>query len=113
VADLAGRRVEGELPERGEARAQYEAAIAAGRRAAIIEEGRSGVFSTRVGNLQPGEVAVITLTLTGPLAVDDGAAEYRFCWWSRRVTSRASHSRGRRSAQAPPPTPTPFPMRAG
>jgi Ca-activated chloride channel homolog len=78
AADLAGRRVEGELRERGEARAEYDAAIAAGHRAAITEEERSGVFSTRVGNLQPGEDAVITLTLTGPLAVDDGAAEYRF-----------------------------------
>jgi Ca-activated chloride channel homolog len=78
VADLAGRRVEGELRERGEARAEYDAAIAAGHRAAISEEERSGVFSTRVGNLQPGEEAVITLTLTGPLAVDDGTAEYRF-----------------------------------
>jgi Ca-activated chloride channel family protein len=78
VADLAGRRVEGELRERGEARAEYDAAIAAGHRAAITEEERSGVFSTRVGNLQPGEDAVITLTLTGPLAIDDGAAEYRF-----------------------------------
>ena len=77
-ADLAGRRVEGELRERGQARAEYDAAIAAGHRAAITEEERSGVFSTRVGNLQPGEDAVITLTLTGPLAVDDGTAEYRF-----------------------------------
>jgi Ca-activated chloride channel family protein len=78
VADLAGRRVEGELRERGEARAEYDDAIAAGHRAAITEEERSGVFSTRVGNLQPGEDAVITLTLTGPLVIDDGAAEYRF-----------------------------------
>jgi Ca-activated chloride channel family protein len=78
TADLAGRRVEGELRERGEARAEYDAAIAAGHRAAITEEERSGVFSTRVGNLQPGEDAVITLTLTGPLAVDAGDAEYRF-----------------------------------
>ncbi len=78
VADLAGRRIEGELRERGEARTEYDAAIAAGHRAAITEEERSGVFSTRVGNLQPGEDAVITLTLTGPLAIEDDEAEYRF-----------------------------------
>ena len=78
AAELAGHCVEGELRERGEAREEYDAAIAAGHRAAITEEERSGVFSTRVGNLQPGEEAVITLTLTGPLAVDDGDAEYRF-----------------------------------
>jgi Ca-activated chloride channel family protein len=78
TADLAGRRVEGELRERGQARQEYDEAITAGHRAAIAEEERSGVFTTRVGNLQPGEDAVITLTLTGPLAVDDGVAEFRF-----------------------------------
>ncbi len=78
TADLAGRCVEGELRERGEARREYDEAITAGQRAAIAEEERSGVFTTRVGNLQPGEDAVITLTLTGPLAVDDGVAEFRF-----------------------------------
>lgn len=78
TADLAGRRVEGELRERGEARREYDEAITAGHRAAIAEEERSGVFTTRVGNLQPGQDAVITLTLTGPLAVDDGVAEFRF-----------------------------------
>lgn len=78
TADLAGRRVEGELRERGAARQEYDEAISAGHRAAIAEEERSGVFTTRVGNLQPGEEAMITLTLTGPLAVDDGVAEFRF-----------------------------------
>jgi Ca-activated chloride channel homolog len=78
AADLADRHVEGELRERGAARQEYDAAIAAGHRAAIAEEERSGVFTTRVGNLQPGEDAMITLTLTGPLAVDDGMAEFRF-----------------------------------
>jgi len=78
TADLAGRRIEGKLRERAEARREYDEAIAAGHRATIAEEERSGVFTTRVGNLQPGEDAVITLTLTGPLAVDDGVAEFRF-----------------------------------
>jgi len=51
TADLAGRRVEGELRERGEARREYDEAITGGHRAAIAEEERSGVFTTRVGNL--------------------------------------------------------------
>jgi hypothetical protein len=53
TADLAGRQVVGELRERGEARREYDEAITAGHRAAIAEEERSGVFTTRVGNLQP------------------------------------------------------------
>src|SRR5690606_23820648 len=64
--------------ERGKAREEYDDAIAGGHRAAIAEEDRPGVFTMRVGNLRPGEEAVVTLTLTGPLPVDDGVAELRF-----------------------------------
>jgi Ca-activated chloride channel family protein len=77
-ACLAGRRVIGELKERGRAREDYEQALVAGQRAAIVEEDRSDVFSVRVGNLGPGEEAVIEMRLTGPLAFEDGEATFRF-----------------------------------
>src|SRR5690242_6888694 len=51
--EVAGRTVEGVIEERGVAREQYDAAIAAGQRAAITEEDRAGVFTLRVGNLMP------------------------------------------------------------
>lgn len=78
AASLAGRRVIGMLKERAQARTDYEQALAAGRRAAIVEEDRSDVFSVRVGNLGPGEQATIELRLTGPLAFEDGEATFRF-----------------------------------
>lgn len=78
AADLAGRRVIGVLKERGEARADYEQALASGQRAAIVEEDRSDVFSVRVGNLGPGEEATIEMRLTGPLSFEDGEATFRF-----------------------------------
>ncbi|ORA09832.1 VIT domain-containing protein [Mycobacterium asiaticum] len=78
AADLAGRRVIGVLKERGHARADYEQALLAGQRAAIVEEDRSDVFSVRVGNLGPGEEATIELRLTGPLSFEDGEATFRF-----------------------------------
>ncbi|HEY4245045.1 MAG TPA: VIT domain-containing protein [Kofleriaceae bacterium] len=76
--EVGGRVIEGELDERGAARAQYDAAIAAGQRAAIAEEDRPGVFTMRVGNLMPGDVATVRLSLVGPLPVDDGEATFRF-----------------------------------
>lgn len=76
--EVAGRVVEGVVDERGAAREQYEEAIAQGHRAAITEEERPGVFTLRVGNLMPGEVATIKLTLVGPLPVDDGEVTFRF-----------------------------------
>ena len=77
-ASLAGRRVVGVLKERGQARVDYEQALVAGQRAAIVEEDRPDVFSVRVGNLGPGEEATIEMRLTGPLAFEDGAATFRF-----------------------------------
>ncbi len=77
-ASLAGRRVVGVLKERGQARVDYEQALVAGQRAAIVEEDRPDVFSVRVGNLGPGEEATIEMRLTGPLAFEDGEATFRF-----------------------------------
>ena len=76
--EVAGRVVDGVIEERGAAREQYDQAIAAGHRAAITEEERSGVFTLRVGNLMPGETATVRLSLVGPLPVDDGEVTFRF-----------------------------------
>lgn len=76
--EVAGRVIEGVVDERGAAREQYDQAIAAGQRAAITEEERAGVFTLRVGNLMPGDVATVRLSLIGPLPVDDGEVTFRF-----------------------------------
>lgn len=78
VMEVNGRRVEGDLQERMQARRTYDHAIAQGKRAAIAEEERAGVFTLRVGNLMPGESATITLELSGALPVADGEVTYRF-----------------------------------
>ena len=77
-AVLGDRRIVGLLKERQAARDDYDAALAAGQRAAIVEEDRPGVFSARVGNLRPGEQGEVKLTLVGPLPYDDGVATLRF-----------------------------------
>ncbi|MET9068630.1 VIT domain-containing protein [Streptosporangium sandarakinum] len=73
-----GRVVEGVLKERGQARADYDRALAEGRRAAIAEEDRPDVFTIRVGNIVPGERVTVRLTLSQPLPYEDGAATFRF-----------------------------------
>lgn len=75
---VAGRVIEGQLKERGEARREYTQAIRDGHRAAITEEERPGVFTLRVGNLPAGESATVELTLAGPIAYADGEATFRF-----------------------------------
>src|SRR4029077_9171448 len=76
--EVAGRIVEGELKERGQARQDYDRAIRAGHRAAITEEERPGVFTMRVGNLPPGETAVGRLGLVGPRPYSGGGVPFRF-----------------------------------
>lgn len=76
--EVAGRVVEGRLEERGHARKEYQQAIEAGHRASIAEEERPGVFTIRVGNLPPGEAAVVELALTGPLPFAEGEITFRF-----------------------------------
>jgi Ca-activated chloride channel family protein len=76
--EVAGRVIEGVLKEREEARQDFEQAIQSGRRAAITEEERPGVFTLRVDNLMPGEEATVRLTMTGPLVYSDGEATFRF-----------------------------------
>lgn len=78
MTTLAGRKVVGVLKERSQARTAYEEALAAGQRAAIVEEERPDVFTVRVGNLGPSEEAIVELVLTGPLEVQDGEATFRF-----------------------------------
>lgn len=73
-----GRVIEGILKERGQARADYDRAIAEGRRAAIAEEERPDVFTIRVGNIVPGERVTVHLSLNQPLPYEDGAATFRF-----------------------------------
>lgn len=76
--EVEGRKVEGLIKERGQARRDYDQAIATGHRAAITEEDRSGVFTMRAGNIMPGESAIVHLELTGPLAIEDGDPCFRF-----------------------------------
>jgi Ca-activated chloride channel family protein len=76
--EVAGRVVEGALQERGQARREYSEAVRQGYRASIAEEERSGVFSLRVGNLMPGDVASIELTMVGVLPYSDGEVTFRF-----------------------------------
>ena len=72
------REVVGELQEREQARATYDQAIASGFQAAIAEEDRPEVFTMRVGNIPGCSQVEIELELSGPLAVADGMATFRF-----------------------------------
>jgi hypothetical protein len=76
-AKLGDNEIEGLLKERSVARQTYDDAIANGQRAAITEQDRNDVFTTRVGNIAPGETAQVVLTLHLPLRIDNAQATLR------------------------------------
>ena len=75
---VAGVEIRGRIDERQQARDAYDAAVAAGRHAAIVEEERPDVFTLRVGNIPARAAARVELTLVAPVAVDALEATYRF-----------------------------------
>jgi Ca-activated chloride channel family protein len=61
---VGDRVIEGVVQARAEARARYEQAKHAGRRASLIEQERRNIFTTSVANIPPG--ATITVALGPP-----------------------------------------------
>ncbi len=76
---IIGRRtVYGEIKKRIEARRIYEAARAAGKRAALLEQERPNIFTQSVANIQPGEDIIISIWYVQPLKFDRGTYRYVF-----------------------------------
>jgi len=73
-----GRTIAARLRERGEARQAYAEAIEHGKRAALAEEERQGVFTVTLGNLAPRERATVRFGMAYPLPREDGRLALRF-----------------------------------
>lgn len=69
---IGERLVEGEIREKQEARAVYEAAAAAGQRASLVEQNRPNLFQTAVANIGPGEEVEIEVRYWQPVLYRDG-----------------------------------------
>ena len=69
---IGDRLVEGEIREKQEARAVYEAAAAAGQRASLVQQNRPNLFQTAVANIGPGEEIEIEVRYWQPVLYRDG-----------------------------------------
>jgi Ca-activated chloride channel homolog len=76
------RVIEGEVREREQARATFEQARASGQRAALVEQERPNIFTTRVANIAPGAEVVVEIeyqqTLDYQLVNETGRYSLRF-----------------------------------
>ncbi|HSL82953.1 MAG TPA: marine proteobacterial sortase target protein, partial [Thermoanaerobaculia bacterium] len=75
---VGDRVIEGEVREREEAAAVYQAARREGRRASLVEQERPNLFTTSVANLGPGEALEVVLTYQEELRYDSGRFALRF-----------------------------------
>jgi len=75
---VGDRVIVGEVREKAEARRTYEEARAAGAKAALVEQQRPNVFTTRVANVGPGEEVETAIELQQTVAWADGGFRLRF-----------------------------------
>ena len=64
---IGDRIVVGEIKERGEAKAIYEAAKRSGHKASLIEQERPNIFTNSVANVGPGERVVVQIEYQEPV----------------------------------------------
>jgi Ca-activated chloride channel family protein len=72
------RTIEGEIRERAEAKAEYEAAKAAGQRASLVEQERPNIFTTSVANVGPGDEIAVEIEYQDRVLYLDGRFSLRF-----------------------------------
>jgi len=72
------RTIEGEIREREAAQRTYAAARAQGRRAALLDQERSNIFTASVANIGPHETIIVELEYLETLRYHDGRFSLRF-----------------------------------
>ncbi len=75
---IGERRVVAQIREKQQARAQYEAAKAAGKSAALLEQHRPNVFKMNVANILPGDDIAVELRYTELIVPTDSIYEFVF-----------------------------------
>lgn len=75
---IGDRFIEGKIKERAEARKIYEAARAAGKKTALMEQERPNIFTNSVANIGPGETILVQIEYQQVLRYDQGAFALRF-----------------------------------
>ena len=73
---IGARTIEAKIDRKAEARAKYEAAKQAGKRASLLEQERPNVFTTSVANIMPGDRIEVELDYSELLVPEDSTYEF-------------------------------------
>lgn len=72
------RVIEGQIREKEQARREFNAAAAVGKRASLVEQQRPNLFTTRVANLGPNEELEVEIEYQDTLELEQGVVRLRF-----------------------------------
>ncbi len=75
---IGARRVLGQIKEREAARKIYQAAKAAGKRSALLDQERANIFTQSVANIMPGDKITVRISFVQTLDYKNGAYEWAF-----------------------------------
>jgi Ca-activated chloride channel family protein len=75
---IGDRMIEGQVRERGDARRTYETAKTDGRKASLVEQERSNLFTTSVAHIGPNEEVAVAIEYQQTLTYDAGSFALRF-----------------------------------
>ncbi|MBR9872181.1 MAG: marine proteobacterial sortase target protein [Gammaproteobacteria bacterium] len=77
VMTVGERRVVGRIEPKAQARKTYEKAKAAGQHAAMAEQQRPNLFTSRIANIPPGETVSVEMHFQQPVSYRQGEFELR------------------------------------
>ncbi|PKH56507.1 marine proteobacterial sortase target protein [Shewanella sp. Choline-02u-19] len=75
---IGDRVIEGEIKEKRKAKALFNEAKKAGKKASLLEQKKANIFSAQVANLAPGETLVVELNYQQLVNYDQGMFSLRF-----------------------------------
>ncbi len=75
---IGDRRIRSVIEEKEEAKKTYERARGEGRKAGLVDQGRSNLFTTSVANINPGEEVTVTLRYLEEVVYRDGEFSLAF-----------------------------------
>ncbi|CAG0890317.1 unnamed protein product [Darwinula stevensoni] len=75
-AEIEGRKIQGEVRKKEEARQVYEESVKQGKTAFIVEETKPDMFQAKIGNLPAGSVATIKLSYVTEATAEGNALRF-------------------------------------
>lgn len=75
---IGERFIEGQIKKREEAREIYQAAVAEGKKASLVEQQRPNLFTNEVANIGPHETVVVQIEYQETVRIDGGAFHLRY-----------------------------------